>query len=49
MGRGKGYYDRLLAHPSFRSPAFGVCFAEQLVAHLPMEDHDRPVNRVFAA
>ena len=49
MGRGKGYYDRLLAHPSFRSTAFGVCFAEQLVAHLPMEDHDRPVNRVFAA
>jgi len=49
MGRGKGYYDRLLAHPLFRSPAFGVCFAEQLVAHLPMEDHDRPVSRVFSA
>ena len=49
MGRGKGYYDRLLAHPSLRSPAFGICFAEQIVAHLPMEDHDRPVNRVFAA
>ena len=49
MGRGKGYYDRLLGHPSFRSPAFGICFAEQLVAHLPMEDHDRPVDRVFWA
>jgi 5-formyltetrahydrofolate cyclo-ligase len=49
MGRGKGYYDRLLAHPAFRAPAFGVCFAEQLVAHLPMEDHDRPVSRVFSA
>jgi len=49
MGRGKGYYDRLLAHPAFRSPAFGICFAEQLVAHLPMEDHDRPVTRVFSA
>jgi len=49
MGRGKGYYDRLLADPSFRAATFGVCFAEQLVAHLPMEDHDRPVNRVFAA
>ena len=49
MGRGKGYYDRLLAHPAFRSPAFGVCFAEQLVAHLPMEAHDRPVNRVCGA
>ena len=49
LGRGKGYYDRLLAHPAFRSPAFGVCFAEQLVAHLPVEDHDRPVSRVFSA
>lgn len=49
MGRGKGYYDRFLAHPGFRAPAFGICFAEQLVAHLPMEDHDRPVSRVFSA
>lgn len=49
MGRGKGYYDRLLANPRFRAPAFGICFAEQLVPHLPMEDHDRPVTRVFSA
>ena len=49
MGRGKGYYDRLLAHPVFRAPAFGICFAEQLVAHLPMEEHDCPVSRVFSA
>jgi 5-formyltetrahydrofolate cyclo-ligase len=49
MGRGKGYYDRLLARPGFRAPTFGVCFAEQLVPHLPMEDHDRPVDRVFSA
>lgn len=49
MGRGKGYYDRLLAHPSFRASAFGICFTEQIVPHLPMEDHDRPVSRVFSA
>jgi len=49
MGRGKGYYDRLLAHPAFRAHAFGICYAEQLVPHLPMEDHDRPVGRVFSA
>ena len=49
MGRGKGYYDRLLAHPAFRASAFGVCFAEQLVTHLPMEAHDRPVDRVLSA
>lgn len=49
MGRGKGYYDRLQANPAFRSPAFGVCFDEQIVPHLPLEDHDRPVSRVFSA
>jgi len=49
MGRGKGYYDRLLAHPDFRAPSYGVCFAEQLVPHLPTEDHDKPVGRVFSA
>lgn len=49
MGRGKGYYDRLLGHPDFRAGSFGVCFAEQLVPHLPMEEHDRPVTRVFSA
>lgn len=49
MGRGKGFYDRFLARPGFHAATFGVCFAEQIVPHLPMEGHDRPVDRVFAA
>ena len=49
MGRGKGYYDRLLAQPAFHAPTFGICFSEQLVPHLPTEDHDRPVHRVLSA
>ncbi len=49
MGRGKGFYDRFLAAPGFRAATFGVCFTEQMVGHLPVEDHDRPVDRVFAA
>lgn len=49
MGRGKGFYDRFLASPGFRAATFGICFAEQVVPHLPIEDHDRPVARVFAA
>jgi len=49
MGRGRGYYDRFLARPDFRATTCGVCFAEQIVPHLPMEDHDLPVNRVFSA
>ncbi len=48
MGRGKGFYDRLLADPAFTAATFGVCFAEQLVETLPMEDHDRRVGRVLA-
>ena len=46
MGRGGGFYDRFLA--DFPGATFGVCFAEQVMAHLPREDHDRPVEAVFA-
>ncbi len=49
MGRGGGYYDRLLADPALRAASFGVCFAEQIVPRLPIEAHDRPVTRVFSA
>ncbi|XHR28879.1 MAG: 5-formyltetrahydrofolate cyclo-ligase [Chthoniobacteraceae bacterium] len=49
MGRGKGFYDRYLASPGLRAKAFGVCFSEQLVARLPVEEHDRPMARVFSA
>ena len=48
LGRGGGYYDRLLADPALRAPAFGVCFEEQLTECLPMEAHDRPVKRVIS-
>ncbi len=49
LGRGGGFYDRLLSDETLRATTFGVCFAEQLVPRLPMEVHDRPVRRVFAA
>jgi 5-formyltetrahydrofolate cyclo-ligase len=49
MGHGKGFYDRYLARPGFRAVTFGICFAEQQVAHLPLEPHDKPVQRVFWA
>ena len=38
LGRGRGYYDRLLA--TFRSPACGVAFTEQMIARVPREPHD---------
>lgn len=49
MGRGMGYYDRFLAKPGYRATSYGVCFAEQIVPHLPMEDHDQLVSQVFSA
>lgn len=48
MGRGRGYYDRLLASEGFCAETVGVCFREQLVEALPLESHDLPVNGVIA-
>jgi 5-formyltetrahydrofolate cyclo-ligase len=46
LGRGGGFYDRFLAEPGFRAATTGVCFASQLVDELPLEPHDRRVDRV---
>jgi len=42
LGRGKGYYDRLLA--AVRGKTCGVAFDEQIVAEIPLEPHDMLVN-----
>lgn len=47
LGRGGGYYDRLLAKRSRRSVAQGVCFSIQLVEALPIEAHDQHVDAVI--
>lgn len=44
LGRGGGYYDRLLADPRLRCPRIGVCFADQVLEDLPLEAHDQPVD-----
>ncbi len=46
LGRGGGFYDRLLPHRRAGSVALGVCFALQLVAELPREPHDQCVDAV---
>ena len=48
LGRGGGYYDRLLARRRPESRAIGLCFAGQLVADLPHEPHDQRVDLVIA-
>jgi 5-formyltetrahydrofolate cyclo-ligase len=45
LGRGKGYYDRLLADAS--GLKCGVAFDEQIVAEIPVEPHDVSVNCIL--
>ncbi len=47
LGRGKGFYDRLLARAS--GLLCGVGFNEQLGSAVPVEAHDRFLHRVFTA
>lgn len=48
LGRGKGYYDRLLPQLQ-RAHTVGVGYACQLIAHVPAEAHDVAVGEVVVA
>lgn len=45
LGRGKGYYDRLLG--SVHGIICGVGFDEQVVSEVPVEPHDVYLNRIL--
>lgn len=45
LGRGKGFYDRLLA--SVRGTTCGVAHDEQIVAAVPVEPHDVRLNHIL--
>lgn len=45
MGRGKGFYDRLL--PSLNCPKVGICFPCQLVSEIPLDSWDVPLDTVI--
>ena len=47
LGRGGGFYDRLLAGCPTRARRIGVCFATQIVGAMPTEEHDQRVERVI--
>ncbi|MDP9291114.1 MAG: 5-formyltetrahydrofolate cyclo-ligase [Verrucomicrobiota bacterium] len=47
LGRGGGFYDRLLAHPEFPAKKIGVCFDVQIFPEIPIEPHDRAVDHVI--
>lgn len=48
LGRGGGFYDRLLTAATLRARKIGVCFQEQLFVKLPTEAHDREVDVVVS-
>ena len=45
LGRGKGFYDRLLA--AVRGTTCGVAFDEQIVNEVPVEPHDVHLNCIL--
>lgn len=46
LGRGKGYYDRLLSE--WNIPKIGICFDFQLFDEIPAEPFDRKMNLVIS-
>lgn len=48
LGQGGGWYDRFLSTRPEGCRAIGVCFGEQLVGSLPVEEHDVRVDRVVS-
>jgi 5-formyltetrahydrofolate cyclo-ligase len=49
LGRGRGYYDRLLAALPESVLRVGVCFHCQLVDSIPQEAHDESVDLVLSS
>ncbi|MGB6220147.1 5-formyltetrahydrofolate cyclo-ligase [Haloferula sp.] len=48
LGRGKGFYDRALAHAKPEAERIGITFSEQLVDRLPSDAHDIPMTLVIS-
>lgn len=44
IGRGMGFYDRFLAQGDFIGVSCGLAFEEQVIADLPVLDHDMPLS-----
>ncbi len=44
VGRGRGFYDRFLAHPEFRGVPCAMAFEEQIIPSVPVGPLDRHVD-----
>ncbi|MBL9132195.1 MAG: 5-formyltetrahydrofolate cyclo-ligase [Verrucomicrobiaceae bacterium] len=49
LGRGGGYYDRLLAHPQCKARRIALAHAFQLMDELPVEAHDERVHQIITS
>lgn len=47
LGRGGGYYDRLLAHPHCHAHRIGIAYDLQIVESIPCESHDQRVHQII--
>lgn len=47
LGKGGGYYDRLLSDKQVSALKIGIGFECQLVDEIPMEPHDCPMDKVI--
>lgn len=45
LGRGRGFYDRFISN--YRGLKVGICFAEQIIDDIPIEEHDEKMNVVI--
>lgn len=46
LGRGKGYYDRLL--PRIKATKIGICFPFQLLKEIPTEPFDKKMDKIIS-
>lgn len=44
LGRGRGFYDRFLAHARFRGVSCALALEEQVIDHVPTVPTDKPVH-----
>jgi 5-formyltetrahydrofolate cyclo-ligase len=47
LGRGRGYYDRLLGDRGFRAIKAGLCPKDRLLTEIPIEPHDVVMDLVI--
>lgn len=47
IGRGRGFYDRFLAHRDWKGVACGFALEEQVVDEVPRQEHDMEVDMLI--